>query len=112
MNLANRLLMIAGLAAALTAHADEATTAKGQHVFGQWCSACHGPGADKPGTTGLAAKYNGRLAAQLEQRTDLTPAMIKQYVRHGFAMMPPFRKTEIGEADLDALCVYLSNKKK
>jgi mono/diheme cytochrome c family protein len=80
----------------------------GRRVFQTWCQACHGPGADRPGTLGLEAKYNGRLPALLEERTDLTSEFVKIYVRKGFAMMAPFRKTEISDTDLDALCAYMT----
>ncbi|HEX4025384.1 MAG TPA: cytochrome c [Steroidobacteraceae bacterium] len=87
--------------------ADEA--ARGHTVFEQWCVACHGEGPGHPGTGALAVKYHGTKPALLEQRTDLTPAIIKFYVRNGYSIMTPFRKTEITDAQLDALAAYLSN---
>jgi (+)-pinoresinol hydroxylase len=101
------------VASALTsgAYADEPGVVRGEKVFNQWCLACHGRGADKPGTIGLAAKYNGTLPALLEERTDLTAEMVRYFVRHGFAMMAPFRKTEISDADLNDLCDYLTRKR-
>ena len=53
------------------------------------------------GTSPLAVKYKGKLPAVLEQRTDLTPVMIKSVVRHGFVGMPITRKTEISDAELE-----------
>ncbi len=82
--------------------------ARGKQVFDHWCWPCHGDGPGKPGTAALQALYNGGKPALLEQRTDLTPAIVKYYVRHGVTVMPFFRKTEIGDADLDALAAYLS----
>jgi mono/diheme cytochrome c family protein len=102
------------VASALTcrAYADEAGIVRGEKVFNQWCLACHGRGADKPGTIGLAAKYNGSLPALLGERTDLTAEMVRYFVRHGFAMMTPFRKTEISDADLNDLCDYLTRTRR
>jgi mono/diheme cytochrome c family protein len=57
----------------------------------------------------LQAKYKGRLPALLEKRSDLTAQQVKFYVRHGVSVMPPFRKTEISDADLTALATYLAH---
>ena len=84
----------------------------GQAVFQNRCYACHGEGADKPGTNALQAKYNGSKPALLEQRKDLTPEAVKFYVRNGVSVMPPFRKTELSDTELDALAAYLSHGKR
>ncbi len=93
--------------------ADQPTGAQaaGRAVFQKWCSPCHGVGADKPGTVALGALYKGAKPALLEERTDLTPQIVKQFVRHGVSVMTFFRKTEISDADLDALADYLSHAK-
>jgi mono/diheme cytochrome c family protein len=92
--------------------ADEAAIKQGHEVFQYWCAACHGRGEGPPGTTALAALYQGAKPALLEDRTDLTPELIKLYVRNGVSVMPFFRKTEISDAELDALSVYLSRNLK
>ncbi len=46
---------------------------------------CHGEGVGKPGTLALQAKYKGAVPALLAKRTDLTQALIKQYVRNGIS---------------------------
>ena len=81
---------------------------KGYVQYQNYCSMCHGEGGGKPGTLALQAKYKGQLPALLEKRTDLTPQLIKMYVRNGISVMPIFRKTEISDADLDAICAYLT----
>jgi mono/diheme cytochrome c family protein len=82
---------------------------RGAAVFNNWCSACHSHGPlNAPGTSSLQFKYQGALPAALEDRKDLTVQQIKFYVRNGVAMMAPFRKTEVGDADLDALAAYLT----
>jgi mono/diheme cytochrome c family protein len=86
--------------------ADEATIQKGKQVFEYWCATCHGPGL--PGTVALETKYKGSKPALLDQRTDLSPALTKTFVRKGVSIMPFFRKTEISDADLDALADYLA----
>ena len=84
--------------------------ARGQAVFANWCAPCHAPGARHPGTQALEALYKGAKPAALEQRADLTPELTRAFVRTGVSVMPPFRKTEISDADLDALAAYLAPK--
>jgi mono/diheme cytochrome c family protein len=48
------------------------------------------------------------VPAALEDRRDLTPELVKLFVRNGVATMAPFRKTEVSDADLEALAAYLS----
>jgi mono/diheme cytochrome c family protein len=91
--------------------ADEPTLARGKEVFAYWCAACHSQGDAYPGTVALGVKYQGQLPAELERRTDLTPPVVKTFVRNGISVMPFFRKTEISDADLDALAAYLSEPK-
>jgi (+)-pinoresinol hydroxylase len=82
---------------------------RGRAVFNNWCDACHRRSEmNAPGTRSLQFKYRGELPAALEDREDLTPALIELYVRNGIATMPFFRKTEVSDADLEALSEYLS----
>ena len=81
--------------------------ARGEAVFEYWCATCHSPGPGMPGTQALQAKYNGTLPAVLTERADLTPALISFYVRNGISVMPFFRKTEVSDADLEALAAYV-----
>ena len=92
------------------ASAAESPTTEGHAVFEKWCAPCHAPGPGHPGTTAIAALYKGAKPAALEQRTDLTPAVVKQFVRKGVSVMPFFRKTEISDTELDALAAYLAHK--
>ena len=75
------------------------------------CAVCHGSGPAKPGTRALTAKYGGKEPALLEQRTDLAPDLIRAVVRQGISVMPPFRKTELSDADLEAIVAYLTRKR-
>lgn len=85
---------------------------KGYVQFQNYCSMCHGEGPGEPGTMALQAKYKGAQPALLSQRTDLTPQLIKLYVRNGISIMPIFRKTEISDADLDLIADYLTRNNK
>ncbi len=84
---------------------------RGRAVFDARCEICHGQGNDRAGTISLQFKYKGSKPALLEQRADLTPQLVRYYVRHGVAMMPFFRKTELSDSELDDLAVYLSRSR-
>lgn len=89
--------------------ADREKSQHGYDVFQKWCAPCHGRGPDKPGTVALTALYKGTKPGMLEERTDLTPELVRQFVRTGVSVMPFFRKTEVSDSDLDALAVYLAS---
>lgn len=105
-------LALAGLALTLgaAAQAQDALVTRGDEVFQYWCAACHAAGPRHPGTQALESLYKGAKPAALEQRTDLVPELTRTFVRTGVSVMPPFRKTEISDADLAALAAYLAPK--
>jgi len=94
------------------AAASAADTQTGAAVFEKWCLPCHGHGDQFPGTVALGVKYQNKLPGALEDRTDLAPDLVKAVVRTGVTVMPFFRKTEVSDADLDALAAYLTEAKK
>jgi mono/diheme cytochrome c family protein len=93
---------------------DAVEIARGQEVFAHWCAPCHGDGRGDdgapmlPGTHALTLKYRGEKPGLLTERTDLPAELIKAFVRSGVASMPPFRKTEVTDADLEAIAAYLA----
>ena len=110
---ASALLALAGQAAAAPKpKADPAQIQHGHDVFQYWCATCHGAGPGHPGSDALAAKYKGAKPALLEERLDLTPEQVRFYVRHGISIMPFFRKTEVSDADLDAIGAYIARAKR
>jgi mono/diheme cytochrome c family protein len=80
----------------------------GRAVFVKWCAPCHSRGPGNPGTAALAAVYKNSKPGALEDRTDLMPEFIRKSVRNGVYVMPFFRKTEISDAELEALAAYLA----
>lgn len=111
--MSRRSFFFAALACAAfagAAQAQDARVAHGEEVFRYWCAPCHAPGPRHPGTQALEALYKGAKPAALEQRTDLVPELTRSFVRNGVSVMPPFRKTEISDADLEALAAYLAPK--
>jgi (+)-pinoresinol hydroxylase len=85
---------------------------RGYVQYQDYCAVCHGTGVGKPGTLALQQKYKGAEPALLADRTDLTAQLVKTYVRNGISVMPFFRKTEISDADLDAIAAYLTRNNK
>ncbi|HUI61806.1 MAG TPA: cytochrome c [Steroidobacteraceae bacterium] len=88
-----------------------ADPAPGKAVFDRFCAACHAPGPGHAGTERLA-QARGASKAALEQRTDLTPDYIRLVVRNGLVEMPPWRLTEIDDAQLTQLVQYLTRPRK
>ena len=105
-----RSVWFAGLLVAVGGGVQAQDAARGNDVFRNWCAPCHAPGPRHPGTQALEALYKGAKPAPLEQRTDLVPELTRAFVRTGVSVMPPFRKTEISDADLEALAAYLAPK--
>lgn len=106
-------LILVSTAAAASAFSQGAPAPRdhGRQVYERWCTPCHGRQDFLPGTSALAVKYKGKIPAALEDRKDLTAAVVKAVVRQGAFSMAPFRKTEISDADLDALAAYLSKRR-
>lgn len=85
----------------------------GRVIFERQCAPCHGagPGDDGspmlPGTATLARKYKGNRPGALELRDDLNGDILRAFVRNGIGAMPSFRKSELSDADVDAIAGYL-----
>lgn len=82
----------------------------GQAVYEKWCLPCHRAG--QVGAVQLQMRYKGAVSAVLTERTDMQPALIYVLVRKGGQVMPIFRKTEISDAELEALATYLTKSAK
>lgn len=102
------LLVLAGYAASAANGTTAPQLAEGKVVYDKWCTPCHGEAPRLAGTLALQTKYEGKIPAALELRTDLTPETVSYFVRNGVAWMAPFRKTEISDAELAAIGAYLS----
>lgn len=105
-------LIVAGFTGLNIAQAAAATALdanSGKALYADHCAACHAAGPGHPGAQSLQLKYDGKLPAVLTQRTDLAPAVVKYFVRHGAGSMPFFRKTEVSDGELDKIAAYLSS---
>jgi mono/diheme cytochrome c family protein len=78
---------------------------QGRKLFNGSCVYCHGPNVW--GTFTLGRRL-GADHALLEKRTDLVGPYVKTVVRAGMGSMPPFRRTELSDADVDAIVDYLT----
>jgi (+)-pinoresinol hydroxylase len=78
---------------------------QGRRLFNASCVWCHGPNVW--GTFTLGRRL-GTDHALLAQRKDLVAPYVKSVIRAGVGSMPPFRRTEITDADADAIADYLT----
>jgi mono/diheme cytochrome c family protein len=119
----SELLMLSGVLVAQfvlvpAVSAQDSAVARGKDAFNLTCAPCHGAGpADRgrrllPGTDALRIKYQGRVPAALEQRSDLPAPVLKGFVRNGTWSMPPFRKSELADADIENIAAYLADSAK
>jgi mono/diheme cytochrome c family protein len=95
-------------APSLAAQMPQSAANSGEAVFVRWCSHCHSAGRGNPGTESLQVKYAGKLPAVLVERKDLSPEAVRLFVRQGVLSMPPFRKTEVTDAELAQLATYVA----
>jgi mono/diheme cytochrome c family protein len=113
-----RAAALAALTAAAAVGAQEGAAVRGKAKFDHSCAPCHGAGRGDdgremlPGTDALRLKYRGSVPAVLEQRSDLTAATLKAFVRSGTFSMPPFRPTEVTDAEIEDIAAYLAESSK
>ena len=81
--------------------------AEGKAVFDEKCLPCH----NSAGTgTIMLGKRLGEENALLSERRNLNAAYIKTVLRYGMGSMPWYRRTEISDAEADAIAAYLTRK--
>ena len=110
---------VLALGFAVTGMAQQPAVQRGNAKFQHSCAPCHGAGVGDdghgmlPGTDALRIKYKGAtpaVPALLEERTDLTAPVLKVFLRHGSFSMPPFRPTELTDAEIADVAAYLADK--
>jgi mono/diheme cytochrome c family protein len=89
--------------APLTAHQEQ-----GQKLYRSTCIYCHG---EKVWGTFALERRLGADRGLLEKRTDLVAALVKSVVRNGLGSMPAYRRTELTDADVDAIADYLTRER-
>ncbi len=105
-------IFVCAVASAQAPQSESPQVQRGHEVFDTWCTYCHTRASEKfptpPGTGALNKRYQGAKPAALEDRTDLPAVLVLTVVRNGLNSMPPFRKTEVSDAELQAVAAYLS----
>lgn len=94
--------------AGANAQQDRSSRSPDEALFVEKCAMCHRRMG--MGTVLLARRMNPALA-QLEARTDLTVDYIKAVARQGMGNMPPVRRGELSDAQLDRIAAYLAKAK-
>lgn len=84
----------------LTAHQEQ-----GQKLYRSTCLYCHG---ERVWGTFALERRLGADRGLLEKRTDLVAPFVKSVVRNGLGSMPAYRRTELTDADVDAIADYLA----
>jgi mono/diheme cytochrome c family protein len=108
------VVVLAGLAlggAASGAAEERQGLERGHRVYEAHCATCHDPGVGHPGTQLLQLK-RGPAFAVIRGRRDLPKEYIQIVVRNGLLEMPPFRPTDVSDADLTALVEFLHSPDK
>mgnify|MGYP005825140499 CR=1 FL=1 len=90
------------------AHAADAPQAPGAAVYAEMCGMCHQTNGMGVGILSRRADASKGL---LEQRADLSAAVVKVVVRNGIGNMPRISRGEVSDAQLDAIASYLSRGK-
>jgi mono/diheme cytochrome c family protein len=92
---------------------DAALVEGGAEVYAAKCAFCHDRVPEGtalamlPGAASLTLKYGDAISPYIQERPDLASATtLAVFVRGGAGSMPPFRKTEVTDADLAALAAY------
>ncbi len=78
----------------------------GARMYEHLCLPCHAAGGGYAGTMRLGERLGIEKSVLLE-RNDLAHEYVKTVVRQGLQMMPPFRPSEITDAELDTLAAYV-----
>jgi len=79
----------------------------GRELYEHWCADCHDAGPGHPGTLRMEGDF-GAARSVLVGASGVNEELVKFAVRNGFAMMPPFRATEIPDAQLELLALYVA----
>jgi len=78
---------------------------QGRKLFHATCIYCHG---EKVWGTFTLERRMGKDHALLEKRDDLVGTYVKTVIRAGLGSMPPYRRTELSDTDVEAIAAYLT----
>ena len=101
------LVLAAALAAAASGQ-EPASEAEPDALFRTQCGGCH---LENGFGTRVLARRTSADQAMLERRDQLPAELVRLAVRRGVGSMPPIRRTELSDRDLDRIAHYLENAK-
>jgi mono/diheme cytochrome c family protein len=78
---------------------------EGRKLYRETCFYCH---SEKVWGTLAIERRRAGSDALLEQRRDLVPEFLRSVVRNGLGSMPAYRRTELTDAEVDAIVAYLT----
>jgi mono/diheme cytochrome c family protein len=102
------VLLFSGTLASIAGAADTPLTPRqqqGEKLFHSTCIYCHG---ERVWGTFTLERRLGKDHALLEKRTDLVGTYVKTVIRSGIGSMPAYRRTELSDADIEAIADYLT----
>jgi mono/diheme cytochrome c family protein len=101
------VLLLAATAGPLAAQEPQLTPhqEQGRKLYQSTCLYCHG---EKVWGTFALQRRLGAEHGLLEKRTDLVAPFVKSVVRNGLGSMPAYRRTELTDADVEAIAAYLT----
>lgn len=104
-----RIIRVAALALCFSGGAFAANAPDGKALFTQRCGMCHQGIGMAVGI--LSRRPNDPSKGLLEQRTDLSAAVIRTVVRTGINNMPRISRAEVSNPELAAIADYLARGK-
>ena len=99
------LLAVALLMLTACSKSSDADKPDGAELYALNCAGCHDPGPGHPAT--MLLEEMERPVAPLIGRKDLDKDYVHSVVRNGLIEMPPFRPTELTDADVDLVFTYI-----
>lgn len=84
---------------------NDGTIPDGAENYARYCAGCHDPGPGHGGTMLLAEK--GAPVPSLIGRKDLQLEYVQSVVRSGLIEMPPFRQTELSDAEIEQIYKHI-----
>ena len=101
-------LLLSGSSAAIKAQSDMVSLehGRGDRLFQEKCGMCHRAGGMG---TGILARRLSPEQALLENRADLSSALIETAVRNGFGIMFPMSRAEVSDQQLATITNYLTD---